>query len=586
MTSSPVEEIKSRLDIVELIQQYIKLQKAGINYRGICPFHSEKRPSFFVSPSRQIWRCFGCSVGGDIFKFVMMIEGIEFVDALRLLAQKAGVELKREDPKMITERHRLYDICELATKFFEKQLESTTGQAVKKYLLERGMTEESIKKWRLGYAPESWQGLSDFLVGQGYKREEAVKVGLAIAKGNNEYFDRFRSRIMFPVFDLNSRVIGFGGRIFALSPEALVKAEQVGNGAKYVNSPATMLYDKSSVLYGLDKAKMDIRKKDVCIIVEGYVDAIMVSQAGFQNVVAASGTALTLNQLKTLKRYSNNLLTAFDMDIAGNTATDKGIDLAQAYGFNVRVVTMPADLDPADVIQKDEKEWKRLAENSKSIIEYYFENAFARFNPETPEGKKDISKIILPKISIVPNRIEQAHWIQQLATRLSVKEEDIEIEMKKVLQKGTYSNGESNEGALTPEIRKTRKEMLEERIIFLILKDHSLLSLFNESNLSSLSAKIQETITYLTAYFKENKDLKNIQAGENSEFLNELAFRAEMEDEDIKPQEEIQICLDEIRLLDKKSALGDISKEIKKAETEKNDEKIDSLFQKFNELSK
>ncbi|MDO8265172.1 MAG: DNA primase, partial [Candidatus Parcubacteria bacterium] len=401
MTSSPIEEIKNRIDVVELIQQYLKLQKAGINYRGVCPFHSEKKPSFFVSPARQIWHCFGCQAGGDIFKFIMMIEGTEFKDALRLLAQKAGVELKKEDPKIISERHRLYDICELATRFFEKQLESATGQTVKKYLLDRGITEESIKKWRLGYAPETWQGLSDFLVGQGYKREEEVKAGLTVAKGGSDFFDRFRSRIMFPVFDLNSQVIGFGGRIFG-SDEFIAKAEQTGNGAKYVNTPATMLYDKSNVLYGLDKAKLDIRKKDACLLVEGYMDAIMVSQAGFQNVVAASGTALTLNQLKTLKRYSSNLLSAFDMDIAGNSATDRGIDLAQAYGFNVRVITMPVGLDPADVIQKDEKEWKSLAENSKSIIEYYFENALSKYDPKTPEGKKDISKIILPKISIVP----------------------------------------------------------------------------------------------------------------------------------------------------------------------------------------
>ncbi|HHE76738.1 MAG TPA: DNA primase, partial [Candidatus Parcubacteria bacterium] len=346
MPSSPIEEIKSRLDIVDVIKDYMKLEKAGANYRGLCPFHAEKTPSFFVSPARQIWHCFGsCSEGGDIFKFIMKIENVEFGDALKILAKRAGVELKRESPELKTERNKLYDISELACRFFETQLqESRAGREAKKYLLDRGLSEESIKKWRLGYAPDSWQGLSDFLVGRGFSREEIEKAGLSLKSSKTgRRYDRFRGRIIFPVINLASQVIGFGGRIFRGGEN---------NEAKYINSPATILYDKSRVLYGLDKAAMEIRKEDACILVEGYMDVILVSQAGLKNVVATSGTALTQFHLKILKRYSNNLLTAFDMDVAGNSATKRSIDIDQRFGFNIKIVDMPGRDDPADIASK------------------------------------------------------------------------------------------------------------------------------------------------------------------------------------------------------------------------------------------
>jgi DNA primase len=306
MLGSPIDEIKSRLNIVEVIQSYIKLQKAGANYRAVCPFHSEKSPSFFVSPARQIWHCFGsCGEGGDIFKFVMKIEGVEFGDALRILAQKAGVELKKQDPKLQTERHRLYSICEIACRFYQKQLGSgEAGQEAKKYLLDRGITEESIEKWRIGYSPDVWRSLTDFLISKGYERNEIEKAGLLLnSEKTGGYYDRFRGRIIFPVFDLSSQVVGFGGRIFKKGvTKALVGGGSKGGTtpvpgeigeAKYINSPATILYDKSRILYGLNKSGQSIRKNDRFIVVEGYMDAIMAHQIGCDNVVAASGTALT-----------------------------------------------------------------------------------------------------------------------------------------------------------------------------------------------------------------------------------------------------------------------------------------------------
>ncbi|MBI2625392.1 MAG: DNA primase [Candidatus Nealsonbacteria bacterium] len=578
MLASPIEEIKNRLDIVDLVGAYIKLQKAGINFRAVCPFHSEKKPSFFVSPSRQIWHCFGCQTGGDIFKFVMQIEGVEFGDALSMLAKKAGIELKREDPKLKTERQRLYEINELACRFFEKQLNfGSKGQEAKEYLLSRKISEDSLKKWRLGYSPEEWSSLSDFLAGQGYKGEEVEKAGLAIKNESGKHYDRFRARIMFPVFDLNSQVVGFGGRVFGERANKEI--------AKYVNTPAAILYDKGRILYGLDKAKVDIRKKDFVILVEGYVDAIMVSQAGSSNVVATSGTALTGNQLKILSRYTNNLFTAFDMDVAGNTATKRGIDLAQAAGFNIRVITMPQAKDPADVVSADPQKWGVLVDSSCSILEFYFENTFSRFNPKVPEEKKNIAQILLPIIKRIPNQIERFSWIQSLARKLGVRDEDVEEELKKVKDENNqYFSQAFEEKIGTQNIaQKTRKELLEESLISLIIRFPESSSLIQEEHLSFLSPKTREILDHLR--HGPEAELAGLPP-HLQDSLSLLCFKAETEElSDADPAEEIQTSLKEIRSLGIKSAMDDVAKAIKKAEEEKDKDKVSNLIEQFQKIS-
>jgi len=576
---SPIDEIKSRLDIVEVIGSYIKLKKTGANYRALCPFHSEKNPSFFVSPARQIWHCFGCSKGGDIFGFIKEIEGVEFGDALRILAQRAGVELKPRSPewqKFKTERQRLYEICELATKFFEKQLEgSSLGKETKKYLLGRGIKEESIKKWRIGYSPDTWSGLSDFLVSQDYKNEEIEKAGLSLKNEQGSYYDRFRGRIIFPIFDLNSQVIGFGGRIFQKSDEV----------AKYINTPNTLLYDKSRILYGLDKAKVEIRKKDFCLLVEGYTDVILTHQAGFENTASVSGTALTPYQLVILKRYSENLFLSFDMDIAGDSATKRGIDLAQLRGFNLKIITLPKDEDPADVISKDPKEFEKLINNSLSILDFYFQNAFSQFDKARPEGKREISKILLPVIKRIPNKIEQSFWVSRLAKNLEVKEENVEEELKKIKLE-EEALGLEPEEIINRANTKSRKELLEERLITLLLKRPENLNLIEDTPaghpISYFSPKGKEILLNL-----KNSEASENLSGETKDFFNYLALKSEVEDLDEKEIEpEIKFCLKEIQSLEIKSKLNEISKEIKKAEEEKNFEKIKKLTQEFSQHAK
>jgi len=584
MISSPIDEIKNRLDILEVVGSYIKLQKTGINYRAVCPFHSEKKPSFFVSPTRQMWHCFGCGKGGDIFGFVKEIEGVEFGDALRILAQKAGVELKRQPPELKTERNHLYEICELATKFFEKQLEeSKTGKEAKKYLLDRAISEESIKKWRLGYAPDVWQGLSDFLNSRNYSKKEVEKAGVGLTSEKGSFYDRFRGRIIFPIFDLSSQIVGFGGRVF--------KDKDKTEIAKYVNTPQTLLYDKSRILYGLDKAKVEIRKKDSCILVEGYTDVIMAHQAGTQNVVATSGTALTPFQLKILKRYTENLILGFDMDVAGDTATKRGIDLAQTLGFNIKVLRLPEGgdedkssssplvatrvKDAAEIIAKNPKDWHESLSQPKSILEFYFESAFNGRDKNTSEGKKEISKILLPVIKRIPNKIEQSHWVGELAKKLQVKEEDVETELKKVRMEGyTEVYGlEPEEIENLPQ--KSRKELLEESLLTLIIKTPQSVEIIDEKISSLFSPQAQETLAGL-----KKREIPQ------SDFYNYLCLRAEVEEieeKDILP--EINNCLKEIKCLEIKNKLDQISKEIKKAEEEKDVKKVSELTSQFRETA-
>ena len=583
MNQNPIEEIKSRLDIVEVIGSYIKLQKTGINYRALCPFHSEKKPSFFVSPSRQIFKCFGCGEFGNIFNFVMKIEGLEFGDALRILAKRAGVELRKQDPKLETERKRLYEITELACRFFERQLkESKAGLKVKEYLLKREINEKSIKKWRLGYSPNTWRGLSDFLVSKGYEREEIVKAGLAVKKepeGVHSTYDRFRGRIIFPVFDLNSQVIGFGGRVFEKAPDPKLKTkdEEV---AKYINTPNTLLYDKSWVLYGLNSARIEVRRNDACILVEGYTDVILSHQAGFQNTVSTSGTALTPFQLKILKRYSQNLITAFDMDIAGDSATRRGIDLAQKEDFQIKVITMLPGNDPADIISQDPKKWEKLINSSKSILDFYFESAFSKFDENSAEGKKGISKTLLTVIAKIPNKILQSHWLQELSRKLKVSEESVLEELRKVLSKSgrEYEKSPVTEEDKTLEKEKTRKEILEEEILSLLLKLPNELESFDKNYLSLLSPKTRKVLTFL-----EKK--KSKVPPEMKELLDVLTLKSEIEEE-LEPEQEFHICLKELETLVIKDKLQEISKDIREAEGDKDEKRMKKLIEEFNESAK
>ena len=565
--SSPIDEIKARLDIVDVVKDYIKVQKAGANYRAVCPFHSEKTPSFFISPSKQIWRCFGCGEGSSMFDFIMKIEGIEFGDALRILAKKAGVELKPERPELKSEREKLYKICELSTVFFEKQLGyGVWGKKAKEYLLNRTINEKSIKERRLGWAPDAWQGLLDFLISRGYNKEDIEKTGLALKSEKGKYYDRFRGRIIFPVFDSQYQVIGFGGRI--------LKGDE--KQAKYLNTSNTLLYDKGRVLYGLDQAKVGIRKEDFAILVEGYIDVVLAHQMGLINVVSTSGTALTPSQLNILKRYTDNLFLAFDMDFAGDAATKRAIDLAQTQKFNLKIIKIPEGNDPADLMSKSTKAFKKAIKEALSVFDFYFEDAFSKFNEKEPEGRKKISEYLLPIIKRINNKIEQFSWVQKLASRLKVKEEVVEEELRKIKTESGIQDKEDVK--IKKENKKTRKELLEERLLVLIFQNNKNKDLVEEGDRERLFLKTRTILESLEDQESLSSELKD--------FYSHITMKAEVEE--IKEKDivsEVKFCLNEIKNICLKDDIFEVSVKLKKAEAEGDKEEVARLLKKCSQLT-
>ena len=582
------DEIKQKLDVVEIVGEYIKLAKAGRNYKANCPFHGEKTPSFMVSPERQIWHCFGCGEGGDIFKFVMMMEGIEFGDALRILAKRAGVILKRQDPQIQSQKKRIYEINELAAKFFAWQLEkSPAGQKAKKYLLDRGMEEQTIKDWRIGWAADDWHALCGFLVGRGYKDSEIFQAGLSVESGRNTFHDRFRGRIIFPIRDIQGQTIAFGGRIFGIE-----KSDEM---AKYLNSPQTELYDKSRVLFGLDKSKMEIRAKDRCVIVEGYMDLIMSYQAGVKNVAASSGTALTENHLNIIGRYTKNLAMAFDSDSAGAAATKRSVDMALRGDFNVRVIPMK-EKDPADIVKKDPADWLQIVESkSQSVMEFYFADAFSKFDGSTLDGQREIKNSVLPMIKAIASNTEQSHWLADLASRLRVSESDLLADMKKIkddpvsrqnFQIAAPSSAKGSEP-------QSRQDGLEERFLGLCLNNPGFLrnapevsgDCFQNKALANIFGQLQN----LAQDQKEDliNHLRKNLSPELKIQVDYLSLKIEQQpaEEEMEIISEIESCVKELKIIKLKRSLVVLSAQIKEAQGSSDKSEISGLLEKFSEFS-
>jgi len=461
-----VEKVKEKVDIVDLISSYLKLQKSGVNYKANCPFHNEKTPSFTVSSERQMWYCFGCSRGGDHFSFVQEIEGVDFPEALRLLARRAGIELDQFDRSFQNTKTRLLAVSELASKFFQKQLwESNSGQKALDYLKSRGLKEETIQDYKLGFAPDSWQSLIDFLKNRSFRDQEIFDAGLSVRRENGSgYYDRFRSRIIFPIADLNGQIVGFTGRVFETRPE-LVEGREAG--AKYINTPQTAIYDKSCLLYGLDKAKMPIRNQDRCLLMEGNMDVILSHQAGVGHAVASSGTALTDQHLKMIRRYTNNLDLCFDQDAAGQYATDRGIGLALQQSFNLGVVLIddPNCKDPADYVQKYGDKWQAKAQEGHSIFDFYIKSACRQFDSSTANGKKVIAQKVLPLLKRITSPVERAYWVGELALALQTKEETLNAEMEVLVLSLEQNKGRSPEKL----VELVGSDTLEDYLISLLI---------------------------------------------------------------------------------------------------------------------
>ena len=413
-----VEEIKNKLDIVDIVSSYINLQQASGNFRANCPFHNEKTPSFMVSREKQIWHCFGCDKGGDLISFVEEYEGIDFKEALKILAEKANVPLTGFSSAKKEDHSKLYEINKEAAKFFHNILEQDTeaSKKVLKYLDKRQVKKGSIINWQLGLSSESWDGLLRYLVTEGYGEEDIFKAGLIVKKKDNSgYVDRFRKRLMFPISDTQGRVVAFTSRTLT----GIVYDEEEFGG-KYINSPQTAIYDKSKTLYGWHLAKDVIRQKKYLIVVEGNMDVIASHQTSAKNSVAVSGTALTLDHIKLIKRYANNVILAFDGDAAGSRASFRSISLCWQEDMNVKILVSPKGKDPADIIKSNPDEWLQFIKDSIPVMDYYFKRIFQAIDINRADHKKVAVQKLLPIIKYLKTEIEQVHYLKILADKLNV----------------------------------------------------------------------------------------------------------------------------------------------------------------------
>ncbi len=417
-----IDQIRNRTDIVEVISSYVPLKKVGRSYKAPCPFHNEKTPSFIVSQDKQIYHCFGCGAGGNVFSFLMKHENMEFPEAVEMLAQKAGIHLPREagfSRASSSLSNELYRIGEMACRYFQNSL--ADSQAARDYIVSRGLSSQTVNKLKIGYAPPGWQGLLDYLTKNGVKAELAEKAGLAIPGEKGGYYDRFRNRVIFPIIDMRNRVLGFGGRVLDASLP------------KYINSPETPVYSKGRNLYGFNFSKDAIKKEGVALIVEGYLDFAVPYQAGVQNIIATLGTALTVDQVKLIKRLTDTVIMVYDPDEAGEAASIRNLDIFITEDVNVYIAELTSGYDPDGFIRKfGLEEFMSVVKKSKNVFDYKFEKLAKRYDARTLHGKTGIVSEMLPTISKINNAVFRSGLIKRLSEKLSVDEDAVREEFKKI----------------------------------------------------------------------------------------------------------------------------------------------------------
>ena len=585
-----VTQIKQKLDIVDVIGSYISLKKSGRNYKALCPFHNEKTPSFMVSQELQIYKCFGCGVGGDIFNFVEAIEGVDFPRALEILAEKAGVKLvKSKDYDAQSQiKKKIYEINEITTKFYQYMLlKHKVGANALNYLKkERKLNEDSIKTFRLGYAPDSWDTLCGFLRKKGFKEEDLILSGVAVKRSSgNDIIDKFRGRVVFPLINTDNRVLGFTGRtIFDREP-------------KYLNTSETPVFHKSFFIFGLDKNRLNV-KKTGAVFVEGQMDVISAYQCGIKNVVCVSGTSLTENQLDILSRYTQDVAFCFDSDFAGIEASYRAIEMAEKKNFNVRAVLIPEpfkDLD--DLIKSDANRAKEVIGNPIPIYDFFLTTVLKKYDKRTAIGKKKIMEDLVPLFSKISNRILFDHYVKQISSELEISENTIYSLFKEVPseREKSYEELRELEEKSLPQIYGP-----EGHFISLVLKspiDSAKSAVEKLKKEDFLNGKIAEIFSRLKMYLKDRKTDINIKTFLNKldedlkEITSELYLWDFMEEGDSEEgkkvlERELKEVIERIKKDSVRRQLQIISSDIKMAETRKDNKEVERLTKKFEKLSK
>ncbi len=603
---SLVDDVKDRTDIVEFISGYLKLTPAGSNFRGLCPFHKEKTPSFMVSREKQIFHCFGCAKGGDIITFAEEMEGLEFKEALKMLAEKAGLDPSKYQGMRSSalsdgrgsRKEILFRILESTTLFFENALQSIEGKEAYDYYISRGLKPETIKQFRLGYSPRKNNNgfptaLFDNLKSQGFSPEEILESGSVFQyqSGNSRLFmDRFKGRAIFPIFDSLGRPVGFSARV--------LPGDTTTQG-KYVNTPQTLLYDKGSLLYGFHLAKPFIREEGEVILLEGNLDVVLSHQVGVNQAVATCGTALSKKHLQFLRRYTKRVVLAFDGDMAGVKATKRGAELAWEDELDVKVISLKVGTDVADIAKEDPEKWKRKARKSKSVLGYFFDLAFKK-RILSLDQKKSLADRLIKMIAKVPSEVEKSHFVRKLSEEVQVPENFLFEKLKKE-QKSTVESVNQNIGAENTPLNqeKGRKFLLEERIVGLIFNYPKLYFVLRErmQNVYFKSPEIFSIWKEVKKFLKglDDKSLEKVKSGDfkfesrNLELeASKIAIKIEKEmeltnEDDLEEQKkELLYCLDNLleeNLQEEKRVLVNL---IKTAEKQGDKMELKRLFEELN----
>ncbi len=571
MAPNAVEQIKEKLSIVDVVAPYVQLQSAGKNLKGKSPFTNEKTPSFYVSPDRGMFYCFSSSKGGDIFSFIQEIEGVDFKGALKQLAERAGVSLVAEDPKARSERDQLYTVLEETTKFFVQKRETSTE--VQAYLSTRGLTPETIERWRIGYAPGpptgGWRELFEHLQKQGFSRAECLKAGLVKgADAGKDPYDVFRDRVMFPLFDSSGRVIAFSGRILTSGTEA----------PKYVNSPETELYHKSDLLYGYDRAKQGIRSLDFSLIVEGQFDVVMSHQVGYQNTVAVSGTALTIHHVDLLQRLSSRAVLALDSDRAGISAIKRSAELMLGRGMDVKVARFKDGADPADVIKVSPAEFKHAIGKATHVIEFLLDIVRSQKKDER-SFTLAVREEVLPFVAKIPSRLDQEYFVGVVAEALSSTKDAVRAEVdriQKVIQGGQEVTSKSTELiskiAEHPKAKTRKQELLEYVAVVQTVVDESFSQKIRQQLEESLGINLPSVFASLPA-----------------ERQSELTFKIESAQSSTIPKQwniELTDLVNQLLKVGYTEQIDDLRERLRVAEYDRDDTQVGALLEEISLKSK
>lgn len=578
-----LDQILDRCDIAEIISSYIPLKRAGRSFKALCPFHHEKTPSFIVNPDKGIFHCFGCGAGGNVISFIMKYERLEFPEVVKMLAAKTGIALPepagRGQDESASLVNKLYLIHELAAAYFREALVSSSGKQAREYLENRGVLSDAVNKFKLGFAANVWDGLLNYLKRKGFDGGLIEKAGLIIPKAEGPgYYDRFRNRLIFPIFNQRDKVIAFAGRVLDDSLP------------KYMNSPETAIYNKSRTLYGLNFAKREIGDKDAAVIVEGYLDFLMPHQMGLQNIVASCGTALTQEHVRLLKRYSRNVVMVYDADKAGEMATLRGLDLLLAEDMHIGIARLPKGFDPDSYVRKNGIEaFRKLIEKPASLFEYKLSLLRSAHGVETAESRVKVADEMLKTIARINNAVLKSEYIKRLAESLALDESAVRQEAKKA--KGEYEREYSADSNFLAkdEIKPLREA--DRIIIGLMLEDNNAISFVKEKiDSNEFSDKFsQRVVSRIFNFFDQNKPVTysalisqlNIEGAEN--VLSEIAASHLAS---FNRQKNLEDCILWIKKDNFKRGLEELRNQIKEAQEAGEQDKVTELIARYNGLIK